>query len=79
MPAKVIMFEGILSLYTKELLDLFDMRLFVDCDSDERLARRGVLLLRLNTTMLHEHEILRLALMNHVHPHCKNTSREVDQ
>lgn len=39
-PAKVVLFEGILSLYTKELLELFDMRLFVDCDSDERLARR---------------------------------------
>ena len=40
-PAKVIMFEGILSLYTKDLRDKFDMKLFVDCDSDERLARRG--------------------------------------
>jgi uridine kinase len=41
-PAKVIVFEGILSLYKKELNEIFDMRLFVDCDSDERLARRGM-------------------------------------
>lgn len=41
-PAKVILFEGILSLYTKEIRELFDMRIFVDCDSDERLARRGM-------------------------------------
>lgn len=39
-PPKVILFEGILVLYNKEIRDLLDMKLFVDCDSDTRLARR---------------------------------------
>eukprot|EP01095_Lingulamoeba_sp_RSL-Kostka_P000949 TRINITY_DN11275_c0_g2_i1.p1 TRINITY_DN11275_c0_g2~~TRINITY_DN11275_c0_g2_i1.p1 ORF type:complete len:556 (-),score=166.69 TRINITY_DN11275_c0_g2_i1:146-1813(-) len=38
--ADVILFEGILAFYNKELLDLFDLKLFVDADSDIRLARR---------------------------------------
>ncbi|CAB4005077.1 uridine-cytidine kinase 2-B, partial [Paramuricea clavata] len=39
-PPKVILFEGILVLYHKEIRDLLDMKLFVDCDSDTRLSRR---------------------------------------
>ncbi|XP_020906647.1 uridine-cytidine kinase 2 [Exaiptasia diaphana] len=36
----VILFEGILTLYSKEIRDLLDMKLFVDTDSDTRLSRR---------------------------------------
>jgi len=38
--ADVILFEGILSFYTKELRDLMDIKLFVDTDADTRLSRR---------------------------------------
>ena len=38
--ANVILFEGILSLVNKELRELMDLRIFVDTDSDIRLARR---------------------------------------
>eukprot|EP00048_Salpingoeca_helianthica_P016838 m.234452 g.234452 ORF g.234452 m.234452 type:complete len:234 (-) comp19618_c0_seq1:372-1073(-) len=39
-PADVILFEGILSLYYPEVRALLDMKIFVDLDSDTRLARR---------------------------------------
>ncbi|XP_065067837.1 uridine-cytidine kinase 2-like [Rhopilema esculentum] len=39
-PADVIIFEGILALYNKEIRTLLDMKIFVDTDSDTRLARR---------------------------------------
>lgn len=39
--ADVIVFEGILVLYFAELLDLIDIKIFVDEDPDIRLARRG--------------------------------------
>ena len=38
--ADVILFEGILAFYDKRLLDLMDLKIFVDADSDIRLARR---------------------------------------
>jgi uridine kinase len=38
--AQVVIFEGILALYMPEILDLLDMKIFVDTDSDTRLARR---------------------------------------
>ena len=38
--ANVILFEGILSLVNRELRELMDLRIFVDTDSDIRLARR---------------------------------------
>lgn len=41
-PADVILFEGILTIYFKELRDMLDMKLFVDSDSDTRLSRRGI-------------------------------------
>jgi len=41
LPADVILFEGILVFYFKEILDMFDLKLFVDLDADMRLARRG--------------------------------------
>ena len=37
----VILFEGILVLYDREMRDMMHMKLFVDTDSDTRLARRG--------------------------------------
>ncbi|KAB0791357.1 hypothetical protein PPYR_03157 [Photinus pyralis] len=39
-PADVVLFEGILVFYFPEILNLFHMKLFVDTDSDTRLARR---------------------------------------
>ncbi|XP_021350989.1 uridine-cytidine kinase-like 1 isoform X3 [Mizuhopecten yessoensis] len=38
--ANVVIFEGIMSFVNKELLELMHMRIFVDTDSDIRLARR---------------------------------------
>lgn len=38
--ADVIIIEGIFVLYTKQLTDLMDMKLFVDEEDDIRLARR---------------------------------------
>ncbi|XP_008299800.1 uridine-cytidine kinase-like 1 isoform X5 [Stegastes partitus] len=38
--ASVIIFEGIMSFADKELLQLLDMKIFVDTDSDIRLVRR---------------------------------------
>jgi len=40
-PADVVLFEGILVLYSSEVRDMLQMKLFVDTDSDTRLARRG--------------------------------------
>ncbi|KAF2355855.1 Phosphoribulokinase/uridine kinase [Trinorchestia longiramus] len=39
-PADVVLFEGILMFYQKEIRDMFHMKLFVDSDADTRLARR---------------------------------------
>ncbi|KAI9247729.1 uridine kinase family-domain-containing protein [Sporodiniella umbellata] len=39
-PVDVIIIEGTLLLYQKEISDLMFMKLFIDEDSDERLARR---------------------------------------
>mgnify|MGYP000976805390 FL=1 len=39
-PRKVMMVEGILILANPELRDLFDVKIFVHADSDERLIRR---------------------------------------
>ncbi|GAB0091593.1 Uridine-cytidine kinase [Sergentomyia squamirostris] len=39
-PVDVVMFEGILTFYFPAIRDLFHMKLFVDTDSDTRLARR---------------------------------------
>ncbi|MDF1494290.1 uridine kinase [Caproiciproducens sp. CPB-2] len=39
-PARVIIVEGILIFENKDLLDLMDMKLFVDTDADIRLLRR---------------------------------------
>ncbi|XP_076805853.1 uridine-cytidine kinase-like 1 isoform X1 [Clavelina lepadiformis] len=38
--ANVVIFEGIMSFVKAELRELLDMKVFVDTDSDERLARR---------------------------------------
>lgn len=39
-PAKIVILEGILIFTLKKLRDLFDMKIFIDTDSDERLLRR---------------------------------------
>ena len=38
-PKEVIIVEGIMSLYGKELRDLMDLKIFVDAEPDERLLR----------------------------------------
>lgn len=38
-PKPVIIIEGIMTLINKKLRDLMDLKVFVDCDSDERLIR----------------------------------------
>lgn len=38
--ANVVIFEGIMTFATKELIDLLDIKIFVDTDADIRLARR---------------------------------------
>ena len=40
LPRKVMIVEGILILSHKELRDMFDIKIFVHADSDERLIRR---------------------------------------
>jgi len=40
--ADIIIFEGILIFYMKDVRDFFDMKIFVDADPDTRLARRIV-------------------------------------
>ena len=39
-PRKVVIIEGILIFNNKKLLDLFDIKIFVNADADERLIRR---------------------------------------
>lgn len=39
-PSDVVLLEGILVFYHKDVRDLFDMKLFVDTDADTRLSRR---------------------------------------
>lgn len=41
-PHEVILVEGLLVLYYPELRDLFDLKVYVETDSDERLIRRIV-------------------------------------
>ncbi len=41
-PRKVIIIEGILTLYDKRLRDLIDIKIFVDADADERILRRVI-------------------------------------
>ncbi|MFZ1236176.1 MAG: uridine kinase, partial [Prevotella sp.] len=38
-PRPVIIIEGIMVLINKKLRDMMDLKVFVDCDSDERLIR----------------------------------------
>jgi len=38
--ANVLIFEGILAFHDKDILDMLDMKIFVDTDSDIRLTRR---------------------------------------
>lgn len=41
-PRKVLVVEGILALENEELRDLFDIKVFVEADADERILRRVV-------------------------------------
>lgn len=47
-PSDVVLLEGILVFYHKDVMDMFDMKLFVDTDADTRLARRGKYLIALS-------------------------------
>jgi len=38
-PRPVIIIEGIMTLINKKLRDMMDLKIYVDCDSDERLIR----------------------------------------
>ena len=38
-PCEVVIIEGIMALWNKELRDLMDLKIFVDADADERLIR----------------------------------------
>ena len=38
-PKPVIIVEGIMTLLNKKLREMMDLKIFVDCDSDERLIR----------------------------------------
>ncbi|CAF3962271.1 unnamed protein product, partial [Rotaria sp. Silwood1] len=38
--ANVVIFEGIMSFFRKDIRDILDMKIFVDTDADIRLARR---------------------------------------
>ena len=40
-PSDVVLLEGILVFYHKDVMEMFDMKLFVDTDADTRLSRRG--------------------------------------
>lgn len=37
---EILIFEGILCLYDEKIRNLFDLKLFILCDSDVALARR---------------------------------------
>ena len=41
-PRKVILIEGILTLYDPRLRDMMDIKIFVDADADERILRRVI-------------------------------------
>ena len=41
-PRKVIIIEGILTLYDPKLRELMDIKIFVDADADERILRRVI-------------------------------------
>ena len=38
-PTRVVLIEGIMALYKKELREMMDLRIYVDADPDERLIR----------------------------------------
>ena len=41
-PNRIILLEGILALQNEELRDMFDIKIFVEADADERILRRVV-------------------------------------
>ena len=36
----IVMVEGIFAFWDKRIFDVLDLKIFIDCDSDERLVRR---------------------------------------
>ena len=65
LPADVILFEGILVFYFKEILNMFDLKLFVDMDADMRLAQRGMSCrLRIDTYFRSANKKAQLSLTN---------------
>ena len=59
----VVLFEGILIFYHKEIRDLFNMKLFVDSDADTRLSRRGAFYFsRAVTYVLYKSEYLKAGM-----------------
>jgi len=40
--AEVVIFEGILAFHDPKLVELYDMKVFVDTDDDTRLIRRSM-------------------------------------
>ena len=42
LPSKVIIVEGILVLQNQELRDMFDIKIYVEADADERILRRAL-------------------------------------
>ncbi|MBM3201324.1 MAG: uridine kinase [Chlamydiae bacterium] len=41
-PSKIVLVEGILLFAVEEVRDLFDLKIYVDTDSDERILRRAI-------------------------------------
>ena len=41
-PSRIMIVEGILVFQNKELLDLLDIKIFVEADADERIMRRAI-------------------------------------
>lgn len=46
----VVIVEGILTFYQKEIRDIFHIKIFIESDADTRLCRKG------NRPFLHPHE-----------------------
>ncbi len=38
----IVIVEGILTFYQKEIRDMFHMKIFVEADADTRLSRKGI-------------------------------------
>lgn len=78
-PADVVLFEGILVFYFPKIRDLFHMKLFVDTDSDTRLARRGNSAYNLSITChILILQLIVILLMSSVPRDIKERGRDLD-